>query len=113
MPLDKAVFALKQADKHVSASEMMVTQKHDLVLGQSSYATAQRYLEEAIDQTAAAQQQGVNIKEMKCKLKGASKKYVEVLTQIESSLTPDEQKQFQEEEKTADQLVQAAAALKS
>ncbi len=111
-PLDKAAFLLLQSDKQVFASKVLITQKKDVDLAQTTFANANRTFEEAVAYTISAQKEGMNIHEMSEKLKVASKKHIEVLDEIQTYLTVDEQQKFQEVKKQAEKLEKMSTTLK-
>lgn len=108
-PLEKAEFALEQADKHVAASRLTLLEKgkeHDAI---TLFEQSQEYLIEAITQTEAAEKQGINITEFSEQLTLASQKHKEVLLTLENDTGTSEE--LTEQKKQADKLINDVLAL--
>jgi hypothetical protein len=111
-PLDKADFMLLQSDKQVSASDILVTKENKVDLAASTFSQAQDYFDEAIEQTAAAHKQGMNITEMTKKLADAHQKHSQVLDDIMQPLQDSDKKKFQTEHDKEKKFAKMIKALK-
>jgi hypothetical protein len=110
-PIDKATFALLQADKHLSASHALLTQKQNPELASVSLTDAQNYLEESIRQTAAAKKEGMDIAEMHHKLYHAIKKQKGMLGELEKQFAESDKKKFKELKNRVEALDKVTAGL--
>jgi hypothetical protein len=111
-PEEKAAFALHQAEKHIGASHILITQKNNPELAYTSLQESQNFLAEAIAQTQTAKEEGWDTKELCDKVKHAGKKYTVVLKEVEKYYSPSDSKQFAEEKKKADKLLHIAATMR-
>lgn len=112
-PLDKAAFALKQADKHVAAGTVVLKQKNDIQMAKESFAVSQKDIEVAIEQTLSAQKQGMPVEEMIGKLKNECKKHQMIIEDVYYSVSVEEKKLLDDERKKAEKLVKQVSALKT
>lgn len=108
-PLEKAAFALEQADKYVAASRLTMQEKGEKEDAISLFTQSQGYLAEAITQTEAAKKQGINITEFSEQLTLASKKHKEVLLILENDTETSEGLIVQKQQ--ADKLIKSVLAL--
>ncbi len=111
-PIEKADFALLQADKQFSATHVLITQKNNPELAQTTLTYGQQYLEEAIVQTRAAQKEGMNIQEMAEKVQQASKKHLLAVEELKKSLNAQDQDKYKETKKRAEELSLMSASLR-
>jgi hypothetical protein len=111
-PLDRASFSLLQADKYMTASHMLLTQKKNSELAFSSLQRSQDYLEEAIKQTDAAKKEGVGTQEISQKIKVETKKHTMMMEELAKHIDKKDADKFALEKKRADSLTKTAAALR-
>ena len=111
-PLDRASFALLQADKHMAASQVMLSQKQNSELAYISLETSQDYLEESIRQTASAKKEGIGTEELCQKLKQASQKHLAMFGELKQYVSEEDKKKFEEDRKNAEKLTKMTAALR-
>lgn len=111
-PVDKAAFALKQSDKHLMAATLVLKQKDDVQMAKESFDASQRYFEDAITNTLAAQKQGMSVEEMINTLQTACRKHQLVIEDTYDSLSVEEKKLLEDERKNADKLLKQVATLK-
>ncbi len=82
--LKKAKFNLLSADKRLNAALYLVKKGNsNYQLVQSTISKGENYFEEAIDKTAEAKKQGVNVSDMVRQLSLSSQKHQQVLKEIE------------------------------
>lgn len=111
-PLDRASFALLQADKHMAASQVMLSQKQNTELAYMSLETSQHYLEESIRQTASAKKEGIGTEELCQKLKQASQKHLAMFGELKQYVSEKDKKKFEEDRKNAEKLTKMTAAMR-
>lgn len=111
-PTEKASFALLQADKHMAATHVLLTQKNNPELATASLDTAQDYLEEAIIQTDSAKKEGMDTHEICHKLKQASKIHTLVLEELEKQMHGKDTTKLAEEKNRAEKLAKMASSLR-
>lgn len=111
-PLKKADFDLLQADKRVNASYLLVTQeKGKAVLAEPTFSKAENYFEQAITQAINAKKQGMDIGDVVKRMTTANLKHQETLMGIEGSVSKQERKLFQQDEKRLQDLGKRVRAL--
>ena len=111
-PVDKAEFALLQADKKVAASYLLVTQERNkAALAESTFSEAQDYFEDAIEKTAEAKKQGMNVDDLTKRLAEANQKHFQVLHEIEHQVNTTNKKKFQDESDRAKALAKKVKSL--
>jgi len=111
-PVEKASFLLLQSDKQVAASKLLLQQNKDTALVHETVRSSQKYFEEAIRNTIDAKKQGFDTHEIISDLQSASKKHHELIDELNTNLSSDDQKQFDDVSQKADNLVKTAASLK-
>ncbi len=110
-PLEKADFALLQADKQFAATHILITQKNDPELASGTLASGQQHLEDAITQAKAAQKEGMNIKELSERINKATKRHSLALKELEQSLRSQDQEKYNQAKQRAEQISSLSAAL--
>ena len=112
-PIKKAEFYQLQADKDISASQVLSQKKGTALL---AIATADAGLEEygkSLNAVAAARKQGINVHEILAKLITANRKHIEVLDQIHDSVKESDQAGFAKEEQKAMSLGKKAKSMQT
>lgn len=111
-PTEKASFTLLQADKHMAATHVLLTQKHNPELATVSLDTAQDYLDEAISQIAAAKKEGMDTQEICHKVKQASHTNTAIIEELEKQVRGKDFPKLTEEKKRAEELSKMASSLR-
>jgi len=109
-PVKKADFDLLQSDKRIAASYLLVSQEKKIDLAQITFSKGENYFDETISQVRIAKQEGNDMRDFAHKLALANKKHEEILQSIKRD-APQQQQQFEGDEKRLDQFEKTVKAL--
>lgn len=110
-PVKKAEYYQLQADKGISASQVLARKEGAVVLAAATAGEALTAYDKAIEAAMEAKKQGHAIQEIRNKLIESNCKHREVLEQIRDSVKESEQAAFKKEEQKARELGNKAKTL--
>jgi hypothetical protein len=110
-PVKKAEFYQLQADKDISASQVLSQKKGAGILAAATADEGLEMYKKSLDAVVAAKKQGLDVHAIMTKLVIANKKHVEVLGQIHESIKESDQSAFAKEEEKALSLGKRAKTL--
>lgn len=93
-PVALAAFDIQESDKRTEASYMLVTQRKNVPLAESTFSKGENYFQDAIDKTKQAKAQGMSIQAIPPQLYISNQKHIEVLRQLEAGLSSQQKKLF-------------------
>jgi hypothetical protein len=110
-PIKKAEFYQMQADKDISASQVLAQKKGTGLLASATADEGLEKYNKSLEAVVAAKKQGFDVHEITKKLVLANKKHVEVLGEIHDSVKASDQPAFAKEEEKALSLGTKAKSL--
>ncbi|MBI4084611.1 MAG: hypothetical protein HY431_01770 [Candidatus Levybacteria bacterium] len=98
-PLKKAEFNLLQADKRLASAIYLMQRPDKASLAEQTISKGENYFEEAVNKVREAKGEGMDTKDIERRLVSASRKHLQVLSNLEKKLKVQEREKFIQLEK--------------
>jgi hypothetical protein len=110
-PIKKAEFELLQSDKRVEASDLLLADKKNVDLAESTFSKAQNYYEDALARVAQAKKQGMETHDIVQKMTIANHKYLEVVVAIQKKVSAKDKEKFVKDKQRVEELAKKVKSL--